>query len=99
MIATKPAERFKLKTKGEIAVLKDADVILVDPNQSYIVKAEDFYYRHKHSPYTGKTINCRVTKTFVRGHLVFDLHQGIVGEPIGQFLPHTKTSQNNYVQA
>lgn len=99
MIATKPAERFNLKTKGEIAVLKDADIILVDPNQSYVVKAEDFYYRHKHSPYTGKTINCRVTKTFVRGHLVFDLHQGIVGEPIGQFLPHTKTSQNNFVQA
>lgn len=99
MIATKPAERFRLDSKGEIAILKDADIILVDPNQSYTVAAENFYYRHKHSPYTGRTINCRVTKTFVRGQLVYDLHQGIVGEPIGQFLPHAKTSPSDYAQA
>jgi len=98
MIATKPAERFNLRTKGEIAVSKDADIILVDPNQSYVVKAEDFYYRHKHSPYTGRTINCRVTKTFVRGHLVFDLNQGIVGEPIGQLITSKKASPNELVQ-
>lgn len=86
MIATKPAERFNLRAKGEIAISKDADIILVDPNQSYVVKAEDFYYRHQHSPYTNRTINCRVTKTFVRGQLVFDLNEGIVGEPIGRFI-------------
>ncbi|GIO08422.1 allantoinase [Brevibacillus reuszeri] len=99
MIATKPAERFQLKSKGEIAIFKDADIILVDPNQSYTVAVEDLYYRHKQSPYTGRTINCRVTKTFVRGQLVFDLQQGIVGEPIGQYLPHPKSSQNNFAQA
>ncbi|UOF92372.1 allantoinase AllB [Fodinisporobacter ferrooxydans] len=88
MIATKPADRFNLNTKGEIAVSKDADIILVDPNQSYELSADHLYYRHKHSPYIDRRINCRVTKTFVRGHLVFDLREGILGGPIGQLLPN-----------
>ncbi len=86
MIATKPAERFNFQDKGEIALCKDADIILVDPAQSYTVKAEDLYYRHKHSPYIGRRIDCRVTKTFVRGQLVFDQNLGITGQPIGKLL-------------
>lgn len=86
LIATTPAKRFNLKNKGEIAVTKDADIILVDPNQSYTVKREDLYYKNKHSAYEGRTINCRVTKTIVRGNVVFDLDEGIVGEPIGKLM-------------
>ncbi|MFM1654629.1 allantoinase AllB [Brevibacillus sp. B_LB10_24] len=90
MIAANPAKRFGLSQKGEIAVSKDADLILVDDTQSYAVAKEDLYYRHQHSPYIGRTIHCRVTKTFVRGHLVFDLYQGIVGKPIGQWITNNK---------
>ncbi|KAA0965534.1 allantoinase AllB [Sporosarcina sp. ANT_H38] len=86
MIAINPAERFNLPTKGEIAISKDADIILVDANQSYVVKKEDLYYRHQHSPYIGRSIDCRITKTLVRGNLVFDLDQGIVGEPVGRLI-------------
>lgn len=93
MIAYNPAQRFHLPTKGEIAVSKDADIILIDPNQSYIVQKEDLYYRHQHSPYIGRKINCRVTKTFVRGNLVFDINEGIVGEPIGKLFTYNKTSE------
>jgi len=90
MIATNPAKRFNLPTKGEIAISKDADIILVDANQSYEVKKEELYYRHKHSPYIGRKINCRVTKTIVRGNLVFDLEKGIIGEPIGELVSYNK---------
>ena len=86
MIAKNPAKRFHFENKGEIAVAKDADIILVDPNQSYIVEKEGLYYRHQHSPYIGRKIDCRVTKTFVRGNLVFDVNEGIVGEPVGQLV-------------
>ncbi|ALC88929.1 allantoinase [Bacillus sp. FJAT-18017] len=86
LIATHPAERFNLPYKGEIAVSKDADIILVDPNQSYTVKREDLYYKNKHSAYEGRKIDCRVTKTIVRGNVVFDLEKGIVGEPVGKLI-------------
>ena len=62
-----------MPNKGEIAVSKDADIILVDPNQSYVVKREDLYYKNKHSAYEGRKIDCRVTKTIFRGNVVFDL--------------------------
>ncbi|WP_445492586.1 allantoinase AllB [Niallia sp. 03133] len=93
MISYNPAQRFHLPMKGEIAVTKDADIILVDPNQSYVVQKEDLYYRHQHSPYIGRKINCRVTKTFVRGNLVFDVNQGIVGEPVGEFVAYNKKAK------
>ncbi len=90
LIAANPAKRFNLPHKGEIAVSKDADIILVNPNQSYVVKREDLYYKNKHSAYEGRKIDCRVTKTIVRGHVVFDLDKGIVGNPIGKLMSAQK---------
>ncbi|MFJ8065086.1 allantoinase AllB [Psychrobacillus sp. NPDC096426] len=90
LIAFNPAKRFSLPYKGEIAVSKDADIILLDPNQSYVVKRENLYYKNKHSAYEGRKIDCRVTKTIVRGNVVFDIQQGIVGEPIGKLLSAVK---------
>lgn len=95
MMATNPADRFNLPSKGEIAIGKDADIILVDPNQSCVVKAENLYYRHKHSPYVGRTIGCRVTATIVRGQKVFDVNEGILGEPIGQFIQPYNIAMNH----
>ncbi|TQR18751.1 allantoinase AllB [Psychrobacillus soli] len=90
LIAFNPAGRFNLPYKGEIAVSKDADIILLDPNQSYVVRREDLYYKNKHSAYEGRKIDCRVTKTIVRGNIVFDLQKGIVGKPIGKLLSAVK---------
>lgn len=87
LIAAHPAERFHLFNKGTIAISKDADMILVDPNSSYTVKKEDLYYKNKHSAYEGRKIDCRVTKTILRGRVIFELGKGIIGEPGGEFMP------------
>lgn len=89
-IATTPAARFNLQNKGEIALGKDADMILLDPNASYRLKREDLYYKNKFSPYEGREINCRITKTFVRGNEVFDVDRGIIGEPIGELMTRSE---------
>lgn len=86
LIATTPSWRFGLPNKGEIAVSKDADIMFVDPNSSYTLTRDDLYYKNKHSAYEGRKINCRVTKTIVRGNVVYDGDKGIVGEPKGKFL-------------
>lgn len=83
-LATEPARRFRLGAKGEIALGKDADVVILDPNQGYTVTSDELYYKNKFSAYEGFEIGCRVTHTFVRGHLVYQLGQGIVSEPVGQ---------------
>lgn len=86
VMAFNPSRRFNLPAKGEIALGKDADIIFVDPNQSYEIKKEDLYYKNKFSAYEGFKVNCRVTKTILRGNVVFDLNEGIVGEAQGKFL-------------
>ncbi|PZD96099.1 allantoinase AllB [Paenibacillus sambharensis] len=74
LLSGNPARRFGLyPNKGEIMVGAEADLALVDMNRSYTLQAEHLKYRHKHSPYIGRTIGCRVAATYVRGVKVYDL--------------------------
>lgn len=86
VLATAPAERFGLTNKGEIAVGKDADLVFIDPTQSYLVKAEDLLYKNKHSAYEGFEIGCRVTRTLLRGNTIFELGKGVAPAPLGQLI-------------
>jgi allantoinase len=73
-------ERFGLpKTKGRIAVGADADLALMDLNQSFVVRVEDLLYRHKQSPYVGRALTGRTVRTILRGQTVF--HDGKVVSP------------------
>lgn len=85
-LATEPAKRFRLQDKGELSLGKDADIVILDPNQSYTVKAEDLYYKNKFSAYEGFQIDCRITHTWVRGNLVYQIEEGIIGEPQGKLM-------------
>jgi len=77
------ARRFKLPaTKGRIAVGSDADLALVDLNESFTVRAEDLQYRHQQSPYAGRQLRGAVRRTLVRGRTIFQDGK-IVAEPQG----------------
>ncbi|GGJ96546.1 allantoinase [Lentibacillus kapialis] len=67
-----PAKLFGLTSKGTIAAGFDADITLVDLNESFELQKEDLFYRHQHSPYVGKTYQGAVKKTIVNGAIVFD---------------------------
>jgi allantoinase len=80
------AERFGLpKTKGRIAVGADADFAVVDFRQKYSVRAEELFYRHKQSPYVGRTLTGRVVQTILRGQTIFK-HGQIVSQRRGQLI-------------
>lgn len=72
LTATNPAKIFGLSTKGTIAVDYDADLTLVDLNESFELKKEDLFYRHQHSPYVGMTFKGKVKTTIVGGKVVFE---------------------------
>ncbi|MCG7343807.1 allantoinase [Sporosarcina sp. ACRSL] len=77
LTATNPAKLFGLSTKGDIAVNYDADLAIVDLNESFELKKEDLYYRHQHSPYVGMTFKGKVKTTIVGGQVVFENGQPI----------------------
>lgn len=85
-LATEPARRFRLAAKGEIALGKDADIAILDPRQGYVVTADALYYKNRFSAYEGVEIGCRITHTLVRGHLVWQWGEGILGEPVGRLM-------------
>jgi allantoinase len=87
LLSELPARRFGLDgRKGSIVPGLDADLVLLNPNAAYTLQAEDLFYRHKHSPYTGMTLSCKVTTTICRGNVVYTAGEGIVSGESGEWL-------------
>jgi allantoinase len=83
LLADGPARRFGLASKGRIADGFDADFAVVDLNRSHVLEREHLLQRHKHSPYVGRTIGCKVKETYVRGRLVYADGCGIAASGLG----------------
>jgi len=79
------ARRFGLHSKGDLVEGLDGDVVLVDPNETWTVRAEDSESQQGHTPFEGQELNARVKTTFLRGQRIFDNNE-IIGEPMGQYL-------------
>ena len=79
------ADRFRFSGKGHLEVGADADLALVDLSSSFALRAEDLFYRHKMSPFVGRTFRGNVVRTVVRGTTVFRDGQ-IVSEPVGRLI-------------
>jgi allantoinase len=80
-----PAARFRLPNKGHIAVGADADLALVSLYDEAVLQSEDLFYRHQHSPYVGRKLRGRVTRTLLRGATTYRDGQ-IVSDPISRLI-------------
>jgi allantoinase len=79
------ARRFGLKSKGDLAPGFDADVVLVDPNKSFVATGDGSESQQGYSVFEGMEMGASVTSTFLRGKLIYDNGQA-VGQPGGQYL-------------
>lgn len=79
------ARRYEIENKGRLEPGADADFALVDLRERSTLQASDLLYRHRHSPYTGKTMQGRVVRTILRGKTVC-LDGKIVSKPVGQLV-------------
>ncbi|OON42055.1 allantoinase [Izhakiella australiensis] len=86
LMSTNAADIFGLTHKGRIAPGKDADLVFIQPDSSYVLQAEDLEYRHKVSPYVGWTVGARIARTILRGEVIYDLEQGFAPAPTGRFI-------------
>lgn len=63
-----PAARFGFGArKGRIAAGFDADLLLIDRAEARSITTGELIYRHKTSPYIGREIVSRVTRSLLRG--------------------------------
>ena len=77
-----PADLFRIDRRGYIREGYYADLVLVDPSQSWVVSTENILYKCGWSPFEGTEFSHRVTSTFVNGELVYD-NGNIISEKIG----------------
>jgi allantoinase len=83
------ATRFRLPPdKGCLELGAQADFALVDLGASFDVKTEDLYYRHRHSPYTGRKLTGKVVQTILRGQTVCKDGK-IISKPVGRLVRPT----------
>lgn len=83
--ATRPADRFGIAKKGRVLPGYDADLVLVDPHEEWVVGQQDIESRAGYSAYAGRRLRGRVKRTLVAGQTVFDGHH-VQGEPRGRWL-------------
>jgi allantoinase len=60
------------RVKGAIAVGRDADLVVWDPDGDVHVDAAKLFHRHAVTPYHGMRLFGRVRTTILRGQVIFD---------------------------
>jgi len=80
-----PARRFGLNSKGDIAEGLDADLALVDPRETWTIRARDSESTQGYTPFEGLELSARVKATFLRGELICE-NGSVLGKPRGRYL-------------
>ncbi|MDD4724492.1 MAG: dihydroorotase [Fermentimonas sp.] len=75
-----PAKLFGVKDRGFIREGYFADLVLINPAESYKVSTENILYKCGWSPFEGETFHNTISKTFVNGEIAFE--DGIVSEKL-----------------
>ncbi|OUL32002.1 hydantoinase [Nostoc sp. T09] len=85
LLSWNPSRRFGLLEKGDIAIGYDADLVLVNPNENFVVRAAESESQQGYTPFEGVELTGRVKSTFLRGNLIYN--NGLVlGSPTGRYL-------------
>jgi dihydroorotase len=66
-----PSDCYSIEKRGYIRPGYFADLVIVDPEEQWIVSPENIHYKCGWSAFEGTTFHSQVTHTFVNGKLVY----------------------------
>ncbi|MCK9501488.1 MAG: dihydroorotase [Lascolabacillus sp.] len=75
-----PAKLFGVKGRGFIRKGYYADLVLIDPSETYTVTDKNILYKCGWSPFEGETFHNSINKTFINGQIAFE--DGVVSEKL-----------------
>jgi dihydroorotase (multifunctional complex type) len=82
-----PAKQYGLwPRKGRIAAGADADILVVDPDATRVLRNDEVLSRAGWTPFDGRTMRGRVLQTYLRGELIAENSEPVDGRG-GRFLP------------
>ena len=81
-----PAQLAGLESrKGAIAPGYDADIVVWNPEKSFVVRSKMLHHRHKLTPYLNESLRGVVETTFLGGEMIYDRGR-FLGSPRGALL-------------
>lgn len=72
LCASNPARIFGCASKGSIEEGKDADIVLVNPEEEYYVNQSDMHSKCDYSVWDGMKLKGKITATYLRGEKIYD---------------------------
>ncbi|RIJ45358.1 dihydroorotase [Maribellus luteus] len=81
-----PADLFRIDKRGYIREGYFADLVLIDPKESWIVGPENVLYKCGWSPFDGTKFSNKVVTTFVNGQKVYEqenIIESVRGKRVG----------------
>ena len=86
LLTEHPARFLKAEeVKGKLAEGYDADICIWNPEEAFVVRAEDILHKHDCSPYTGKQLSGTTRETIVQGITVYQKKK-IIHKNAGKWL-------------
>jgi dihydroorotase len=75
-----PVRIFRLRDKGALEVGKHADIVLIDPEQSYEITNEEILSKCGWTPFAGTRVKGKIQQVYLRGTLAYD-HDTVLAQP------------------
>ncbi|MCR4433288.1 MAG: allantoinase AllB [Caldiserica bacterium] len=72
--------------KGSLEIGADADLVILNPNDPYTIRAQDFASKGKYTPFEGRRISTRIKKVMLRGKIIYSEEDGISLENHGTWI-------------
>jgi|AGTN01.2.fsa_nt_gi D-hydantoinase len=72
LCAANPAKIFGCARKGSLAIGKDADIVIYDPEKDFTVSVANMHSDYDHTIWEGRELHGYPVQTYVRGRLVYD---------------------------
>lgn len=85
LLSKSPGELFGLRGKGAIAPGRDADIVVFDPCEEWMISAASQVQKADYTPYEGMKMRGKVRQVFLRGREIFADGRFTAGEPTGIF--------------
>lgn len=86
LCSANPAKIFGCTSKGSIAVGKDADIVIYDPETEFTITNEKMHSDCDHTIWEGVTLKGYPEKTYSRGRLVYDKGEFVGEKGWGKFV-------------
>lgn len=90
LLSENPAKLYGIyPQKGVLAPGSDADIVVWDPDKSWVISKENQKANTDYSPFEGMKVQGMAEKVFLRGQLVAE-HGTVVREKLGTYIPRKK---------